>query len=89
MSEPTIRIDIYSRPDCHLCDEAKEVIERVRCRFPFSIRVINIETDPELEKAYGEQIPVVFINGNKAFKYHVDEAELERKVKKLCKTSTS
>lgn len=81
-----VQIDIYSRPGCHLCDDAKEVIERVQARYPFSLRVINIETDPELEKAYGEQIPVVLINGNKAFKYHVDEHELEQKVKRLWKT---
>ena len=81
-----IQIDIYSRPGCHLCDDAKEVIERVQRRYPFSMRVVNIEMDPELEKAYGEQIPVVFINGNKAFKYHVDEHELEQKVKRLWKT---
>ena len=80
-----IQIDIYSRPGCHLCDEAKEVVERVRRRFEFSLRVVNIENDPELEKQYGEQIPVVLINGNKAFKYHVDEAELEKKVKRLWK----
>ena len=79
----SIQIDIYSRPGCHLCDEAKEVIERVRKRVDFSVRVVNIATDPELEKRYGEQIPVVLINGNKAFKYHVDEAELEEKVKRL------
>jgi glutaredoxin len=85
MSENRIRIEIYSRPGCHLCDEAKEVIERVGCRFPFALTVINIDTDPELQKLYGEQIPVVFINGNKAFKYHVDEVELERKAKKLWK----
>ena len=54
-------------------------------RFGFTLRVIDIERDPELEKKYGEQIPVVFINGNKAFKYHVDEAELESKVKRLWK----
>jgi len=89
MPDALVQIDIYSRPGCHLCDEAKEVVERVRLRFPFLLRVINIETDPELEKSYGEQIPVVFINGNKAFKYHVDEAELEKKVKKLWKPSTS
>ena len=85
MSENRIRIEIYSRPGCHLCDEAKEVIERVGRRFPFALSVINIDTDPELQKLYGEQIPVVFINGNKAFKYHVDEVELERKAKKLWK----
>jgi glutaredoxin len=88
MSENSIRIEIYSRPGCHLCDEAKEVIERVGRRFPFALSVINIETDPELEKLYGEEIPVVFINGNKAFKYRVDEAELEKRAKRLWKPST-
>jgi len=82
MSEP-IRIEIYSRPGCHLCDEAKEVIDRVGRRVPFNVSVINIDNDPALQKLYGEQIPVVFINGNKAFKFHVDEAELEKKAKKL------
>jgi glutaredoxin len=85
MNSP-VQIEIYSRPGCHLCDDAKEIIERVQSRFPFSLRVINIENDPALEKTYGEQIPVVFINGNKAFKYHVDEIELEQKVKRLWKT---
>ena len=89
MPDNSIHVEIYSRPGCHLCDEAKEVIDRVRLRFPFAFRVINIETDPDLEKAYREQIPVVFINGNKAFKYHVDERELEKKVKKLWKPSIS
>ena len=89
MSDSPIQIEIYSRPGCHLCDEAKEVINRVRLRFPFTLRVINIETDADLEKIYREQIPVVFINGNKAFKYHVDERELEKKVKKLWKPSMS
>ena len=80
-----VRIDVYSRPACHLCDEAKEVIERVRRRCEFVLRIINIEDDPELEAAYGTEVPVVFINSNKAFKYRVDEAELERKVKRLWK----
>ena len=82
MSEP-IRVDIYSRPGCHLCDVAKDVIEKVRRRYPFNLSIINIETDPALETAYGTEIPVVTINGNKAFKYKVDEAEFEQKVKRL------
>ena len=83
MSENGIRIEIYSRPGCHLCDEAKEVIDRVGRRVPFNVSVINIDNDPALEKLYGEQIPVVFINGSKAFKFHVDEVELEKKARKL------
>jgi len=83
MSENGIRIEIYSRPGCHLCDEAKEVIDRVGRRVPFNLSVINIDNDPALEKLYGEQIPIVFINGSKAFKFHVDEVELEKKARKL------
>jgi glutaredoxin len=82
----SVKVDIYSRPGCHLCDEAKEVIERVGRRVAFTLRVINIETDPELEKKYGEEIPVVFVNGMLAFKYRVDDAEFEKKVKRLWKT---
>jgi len=86
MSSNPVDIEIYSRPGCHLCDEAKKVIERIQHRFPFTLRVVNVETDPRLEKEYGEEIPVVFINGKKAFKYHVDEAEFESRVKRLWNT---
>jgi glutaredoxin len=87
MNNPqSVQIEIYSRPGCHLCDEAKEVIERVRLRYPFSLRMVDIGTDAKLEREYGEQIPVVFINGNKAFKFRVDEKELLQKVKRLWKT---
>ena len=82
----SINVEIYSRPGCHLCDEAKEVIERVRRRVGFGLRIINVESDPALEKEYGELIPVVFINGNQAFEYQVDEIEFEKKVKRLWKT---
>jgi glutaredoxin len=81
-----ITVDIYSRPGCHLCDEAKEIIERVRRRVAFDLRIIDVESDPALEKAYGEQIPVVMINGQKAFKYHVDEVQFEQRVKRLWRT---
>jgi glutaredoxin len=86
MKDTSVNVEIYSRPGCHLCDDAKVIIDRVRRRFPFGLRVIDIERDPEMEKAYGEQIPLVFINGNQAFKYHVDEIEFENQVKKLWKT---
>ena len=82
----SVRIDVYSRPGCHLCDEAMDVIERVRAKYNFVLSVINIDQDPALAAEYGTDIPVVVINSNKAFKYRVDEAEFERKVKRLWKT---
>jgi glutaredoxin len=79
----SIRVEIYSRPGCHLCDEAKDVIDRAASRHRLDIRVLNVEDDPELEAEFGTDIPVVFIEGKKAFKYRVDPTELERKLKGL------
>jgi len=80
MPEP-IRIDIYSRPGCHLCDDAKAVIEQFRSVYPMDLQTINVETNPELERRYGYDIPVVLINGREAFRHRVDRSELERKLK--------
>jgi glutaredoxin len=79
----SIRVEIYSRPGCHLCDEAKDVIDAASMRGHLDVRIINIEDDPELEAQYGTEIPVVFIAGKKAFKYRVDRTQLERKLKEL------
>ena len=82
MPEP-IRIDIYSRPGCHLCDEAKAVIEPLREQYAMVLRTINVESSADLENRYGSDIPVVFVNGDEAFRHRVDRFELERKLKAL------
>jgi glutaredoxin len=78
-----IRIEIYSRPGCHLCDEAKAVIEPYREKFPMELRTINVDRSAELERRYGMDIPVVFINGEETFRHRVSANELERKLKAL------
>lgn len=75
-----LQVDVYSKPDCCLCDEAKDVLRRVQADQPFVLREVDIESDPELMARYGEEIPVVFVAGRKAFKYRVDEAELRHKL---------
>lgn len=75
-----VTVEIYSKSDCCLCDDAKAVLDRVRADIPFELQEIDIESDPELLRTYGAQIPVVFIGGLKAFKFHVDEAELRHKL---------
>jgi glutaredoxin len=77
MSVPVV---LYGAPGCHLCDVAKELLERQRRLLDFSLEVVDISGDPELESAYREQIPVVFVAGRKAFKYHVEPLELARRV---------
>jgi glutaredoxin len=75
-------IEIYSKDECCLCDEAKAVIEKVRKEIPFEFREIKIQDDAHLIKEYGHKIPVVFINGRMAFKHHVYELELKEKLYK-------
>jgi glutaredoxin len=75
---------LYGRPGCCLCDDAREVLERVRARRggrnAFILQERNIETDEALLRAYLERIPVVVIDGEEVFELFVDEAELERRV---------
>jgi glutaredoxin len=78
-----IRIEIYSRPGCHLCDEAKAVIEPFMQKFPLELKVTNIDTDDRLRAAYGTEIPVILINGTEAFRHRVDAQALERKLREL------
>jgi glutaredoxin len=79
----SIRIEIYSRPGCHLCDEAKAVIEPFTKKYSLDLRVTNVDTDAHLRDTYGTEIPVILINGTEAFRHRVDAGALERKLKEL------
>jgi glutaredoxin len=81
MSTPTLTL--YSRPGCHLCDEARAALERVRARATFSLQEVNIETDEELHRRYLERIPVVALGDEELFEFFVDEAALEAKLYRL------
>jgi glutaredoxin len=67
---------LFSRPDCHLCDDARVVLERVRADTHFALRERDIDDDDALLRAYLERIPVVTIDGEEAFEYFVEEADL-------------
>ena len=77
-----IEVTIYSKPDCHLCEEAKEVLLKAQRQEPFVLKEINIEEDAEADTAFKEQIPVIFIAGRKAFKYRVGERELLQRLRR-------
>jgi glutaredoxin len=73
------RLTIYSKPDCHLCHEMKAVVERVaRSRSNVPLEEIDISNDAVLLERYGQEIPVLMIDGTKVAKYRVTEAELTR-----------
>ena len=69
-------ITLYGRPGCHLCDDAREALLRVRAQAPFILREVDIEADDDLLRRYLERIPVVTLNGEELFDYHVDEEAL-------------
>ena len=71
---------LYGKADCSLCDEMKDVIERVRREVPFTLEIVDIERDPALVAAHGYDIPVLFVDGRKAFKHRVDAASLRRRL---------
>ena len=59
----TISMRLYSKPGCHLCEEALALVNKLRPRRPFALEVVDITTDPELLGRYGERIPVLSVNG--------------------------
>ena len=73
-----LRLTIYSKPGCHLCDEMKAVVRGVIAERPITLEEVDISTDPVLSERYGLQIPVLLIDGRKVAKYRVSEAELRR-----------
>lgn len=74
------RVTLYTRAGCHLCDEVKAHIERARRTAEFELEEIDIDADPELRARYNEEVPVVAINGRKAFKYRLDERAFLKKL---------
>jgi glutaredoxin len=73
-------VTLYGRPDCHLCDDARAALERVRATHPFRLDEVNIETDDALLNRYLERIPVVALDGEELFDYFVDEEALARTI---------
>ena len=76
----TPAVTLYGRPGCHLCDIARVALERVRAASPFTLHEVDITTDDELHRRYLERIPVVCLDGEELFDYHVDEDALRRRL---------
>jgi glutaredoxin len=74
---------MYGRRDCCLCDDAREIIERVRSRRPFVFEERDIDGDDDLLRTYLERIPVVTIDGVEAFELFVDEPGLVQRLDRV------
>jgi glutaredoxin len=71
-------VTLYGRPGCHLCDDARAALQRVRAAHPFHLEEVDIEADDALFKRYLERIPVVALDGEELFELFVDEQALAR-----------
>ncbi len=69
---------VYSRVGCHLCDVVKETLARLQGSADFTWREVDIDGDEGLRQKYNEEVPVVLIDGRKAFKYRMDESQFLR-----------
>ena len=70
------RVVLLGRAGCHLCDEARAVVERVAAELGVTWREESVDDDPELLRRYAEQIPVTFVDGSRHDFWRVDEARL-------------
>jgi glutaredoxin len=73
-------VTLYGRQGCHLCDEARAALLRVRRTHPFALQERDIERDDTLLARYLERIPVIALDGEELFEFHVDEEQLRRRL---------
>ncbi len=71
---------LYSRRGCHLCEVVKESLHKLSRRTAFVWQEVDVDSDEQLRRQFTDEVPVVFINGRKAFKYRMDEREFLRKL---------
>jgi glutaredoxin len=69
-------VELWGKPDCCLCDDARAALERVREDHPFELVERDIEADEEAHRAYFERIPVIVVDGQELFAFRVDESVL-------------
>lgn len=75
-----IKITLYTRRGCSLCEEMKEVLLGVSRAYPVDLAEVDVDHDPDLKARFDQEVPVLFIEGRKAFKYRTTEAELRRRL---------
>ena len=71
---------VYSRKGCHLCEIVKETLAKCERRGGFRWREVDVDSDPDLHRRFTDEVPVVFIDGKKAFKYRMEERDFMRRL---------
>ena len=70
------RVTLYSRPGCHLCEQARAVVEQVCVELDEAYVEVSIDDDPALQARFGEEIPVTFVDGRQHDFWRVDADRL-------------
>jgi glutaredoxin len=78
-----IEIRLYTRRDCRLCEEMKEVLLQVSRAYAVDLAELDIDQDPDLKARFDHEVPVLLIEGRKAFKYRTTEAELRKRLEQV------
>ena len=77
---PALQITLYTRPGCHLCEEARQQMAPVLAEFGAELLEVNIDADPALRDLYSNDVPVIFLGARKIAKHRVDLVQLRRQL---------
>lgn len=75
-----IRVELLTRPGCHLCDDMKDALTEAAAGLDVELKETNVDTDEDLAARYGNDVPVVFVNGSMAFKHRATAEALRRRL---------
>jgi glutaredoxin len=73
-------VTLYGKPGCHLCDDARAAVKRVRREHAFELEEVDVSLDPVLFRLYGERLPVLALDGEELFEFFVEEASLRERL---------
>jgi len=76
VSASTARVTVYTRAGCHLCEVAEEAVGRICGELGESWQAVDVDADPDLRAEYGDQVPVVLVDGRQHGFYRVEEPRL-------------
>jgi hypothetical protein len=76
-------LTLYGKPDCHLCDDALDVVKRVSAGRDVALEHVDISRDPALHARFGERIPVLELDGEQLFELFVDEGALQQRLDRV------
>ena len=73
-----LRLELYTRPGCHLGNDLRAICERLAEEIVFEITEVNIDGDPVLQARYAHEVPVLFVDGRLVVRFRTSELELRR-----------